>query len=64
MNLGDDYQHTIKGSGEASYKLDSRKSLKMKDMLSIPGLKNNLLSISELDEKGMIFAFVDGKFLM
>ena len=39
VKLGDDYQHPIKGSGESSYKLDSRKSIKMKDFLFVPGLK-------------------------
>ena len=29
VKLGDDYQYPIKGSGEASYKLESRKYLKM-----------------------------------
>ena len=33
VNLGDDYQYPIKWSGEASYKLDSDKSLNMKDVL-------------------------------
>ena len=46
VKLGDDYQYPIKGSGEASYKLDSEKSMKMKDVLFVPGLKKNLLSIS------------------
>ena len=48
VKLGDDYQYPIKGSGEASYKLDSGKSLKMKDVLYVPGLKKNILSISAL----------------
>ena len=39
MKLGDDYQYPIKGSGEASYKLDSGKSIKMQDVLCVPGLK-------------------------
>ena len=43
----------IKGSGESSYKLDSGKSIKMKDVLFVPGLKKNLLSIYALDAKGM-----------
>ena len=64
VKLGDDYQYPIKGSGEASYKLDSGKSLKMKDVLYVPGLKKNLLSISALDAKGMRVAFVDGQVLM
>ena len=33
VKLGDDYKYPIKGSGEASYKIDSGKSLKMKDVL-------------------------------
>ena len=64
VKLGDDYQHPIKGSGESSYKLDSRKSMKMKDVLFVPGLKKNLLSISALDEKGMRVSFIDGQVLM
>ena len=64
MKLGDYYEYPIKGSGEASYKLDSIKYLKIKDVLYVPGLKKNLLSISALDAKGMRVAFVDGQVLM
>ena len=64
VKLGDDYQYPIKGSGESSYKLDSGKSMKMKDVLFVQGLKKNLLSISTLDVKGMRIAFVDGQVLM
>ena len=64
VKLRDDYQYPIKFSGESSYKLDSRKSMKMKDVLFVPGLKKNLLSISTLDAKGMRVAFVDGQVLM
>ena len=45
VSLGDDYQYLIKGVGEASYKLDWGNPLKMKDVLYVPGLKKNLLSI-------------------
>ena len=64
MKLGDDYQYPIKGSGEYSYKLDSGKYLTMKEVLFVPGLKKNLLSISALDAKGMWVAFVDGQVIM
>ena len=59
MKLGDDYQYLIKGVGEASYKLDSRKAMRMKDMIYVPGLKKNLLLILALDEKVFRVAFVD-----
>ena len=38
--------------------------MKMKDVLIVPGLKKNLLSISALDAKCMRVAFVDGQVLM
>ena len=60
VKLGDDYQYTIKGVGEASYKLQSGKQLKIKDVLYVPGLKKNLLSISGLEKKGFRVAFMDG----
>ena len=64
VKLGDDYQYTIKGSGESSYKLDSGKSLTMKEVLFVLGLKKNLLSISTLDAKGMRVAFIDGQVII
>ena len=64
VKIGDGYQYPIKGSGEASYKIDSKKSLKMKDVIYVLGFKKNLLSISTLDAKGMRVAFVDGQVLM
>ena len=62
--MGDEYQYPIKGISESSYKLDSRTSMKMKEVLYVPGLKKNLLSISALDKKGYIVSFIDGKVLM
>ena len=64
VKLGDDFQYPLKGSGEASYKLNSGKYLKMKDVIYVPGLKNNILSISALDAKGMRVTFVDGQVLI
>ena len=64
MKLGDDDQYPIKGSGESSYKLDSGKFMKMKDVLFVPGLKKNILSISILDAKGMRFSFIYGQVIM
>ena len=64
VKLGDDYQCPIKGSGEASYKLDFKKSLKMKYVLYVPGLKKNLLFVSALDAKGKRVSFVDDQVIM
>ena len=64
VKLGDDYQYPIKGSGEYSYKLDSGKSLTMKEVLFVQRLKKNILSISALDAKEMRVAFIDGQVIM
>src|SRR5713101_6838357 len=64
VKLGDDYQYPIKGKGESSYKLDSRMSMTMKEVLFVTGLKKNLLSIYVLDAKGMRVAFIDGQVIM
>ena len=62
--MGDDYQYPIKGIGESSYKFDFGTSMKMKEVLYVPVLKENLLSISALDKKGYRVSFIDGKVLM
>ena len=64
VSLGDDYQYTIKGISESRYKLDTGTSMKMKEVLYVPGLKKNLLSISSLDKKGYRVSFIDGHVLM
>ena len=50
--------------GESTYKLDSRTPMRMKDVLYVPGLTKNLLSISVLDKKGFRVAFIYGEVLM
>ena len=64
VKLCDDYQYPTKGSGEYSYKTYSRKYLTIKDVLYVPGLKNNLPSITALDAKGMRVTFVNVQVIM
>ena len=52
VSLGDNYQYPIKAIDKTSYKLDSGTPMKMKEVLYVPSLKKNLLSISSLDKKG------------
>jgi hypothetical protein len=64
VSLGDDYQYPIKGMGEATYKLDSRTPMRMKDVLYVLGFKKNLLSISALDKKGFMVPLKYSEVLM
>ena len=38
--------------------------MKMKEVLYVPGLKKNILSILDLEERGFRVAFVDGQVLV
>ena len=64
VKLRDGYQYPTKGSGESSYKIDSKKSLKIKDVLYVPQLRKNILSTSALDAKGIRVAFINGEVLI
>ena len=64
VSLGYDYQYAIKGIGKYIYKIESGTSMKMKEVLYVPDLKNNLPPISNIDNKGYIVAFIDGQVLM
>ena len=61
VSLGDDYQYPIKDIGEESYNIDSGTPMKMKEVLYVPDLKKNLLSISTLDKKGYRVSFIYGQ---
>jgi hypothetical protein len=50
--------------GESNHKLNSGNSLKMKNVLYVPGLKKNLLSISTLENKCFRFSCIDGEVIM
>ena len=64
VSLGDDYQYPIKGMGEATYNLDLGTPMRMKDVVYVPGLKNNLIFISSLDKKFFGIVFVYGEVLI
>jgi hypothetical protein len=50
--------------GQSNYKLDSRTPMKRKDVLYVPCLTKNFLSISALDKKVFRVSFIDGEVLM
>lgn len=63
MVIGDDARYLVKGSGTTSLKLDSGISLQLCDILFVPSIKRNLISISALKDKGLQIAFSEGKVL-
>jgi hypothetical protein len=63
VELGDKSTYPVEGIGQASVKLKTCNNVHLRNVLYVPGLENNLVSISFLEEKGDIIAFVDGKVL-
>jgi hypothetical protein len=59
VELGDNAKYAVKGVGAASFQLESRKPLRMSDVLYVLGLKKNLLSISVMEDRGYAVAFFE-----
>lgn len=58
--LGDDMKYLVKGVGNVSLKLNQGNTIHLQDVLYVPDLKKNLVSISEMEEKGYKVTFNDG----
>jgi hypothetical protein len=61
--LGDDARYTMKGVGSTYLQLDSGTPLHLSDVLFVPGMRRNLVSILSLENKGYKVSFSDGKVL-
>jgi hypothetical protein len=63
VELGDKITYLVEGFGQASIKLESGNHVHLSNVLYVPGLEKNLVSISCLEDKGNIIAFIDEKVL-
>lgn len=61
--IGDDACYFVKGAGYTSFQWDFGIPLHLSDVLFVPSIKRNLISISALEDKGYHVAFVDRKVL-
>ena len=59
MELGDKKGYAVKGLGSTSLELKSRLKLHLNNILYVPSLKNNFISIYCLEDKGDKIYFVD-----
>jgi transposase InsO family protein len=63
VELGDKSTYPVEGFGQASIKLESSNHVHLRNVLYVPGLEKNLVSISCLEDKGNRIAFIDEKVL-
>ena len=59
--LEDNATYTVKGIGIVTLHLNQGQVLHLQDVLYVPDLKKNLVSISAMEDKGFKVAFIDGK---
>jgi hypothetical protein len=64
MVLGDDSMVKVVGSGIVSIQRESLHPMLLRDVLYFLGLKNNLVSISTIEDRGYEVLFLDWKFLL
>jgi hypothetical protein len=63
VELGDKITYPVEGFGQASVKLKTGNNVHLSNVLYVPSLENNRVSISCLEDKGNRISFVDGKVL-
>ena len=64
VEMGDETSYSIQGIGSTLFSLDSGTELRTTEILYVPGIKKNLLSVSALEDKGFRVTFMDGKALL
>ena len=62
--LGDNATYLVKGTGTVTLHLSQGQVLCLQDVLYVPNLKKNLVSILAMEDKGFNVAFTDGKVCM
>jgi len=61
IEMGDDGRYSATGIGTISFERESGKPFILKDVMHVPGLKKNLISVAMLEDKGYDVVFSKGK---
>ena len=64
VELGDEVRYEVNGVGSISLHLESRATLHLEEVLYVPGLKKNLISVLVLENKGYSVVFFEKKALL
>jgi hypothetical protein len=64
VEIGDEKCYKIEGVGSISFKLESRVILHVDEVLYVPGLKKNQISLETLEENGYWVIFKDKKLVV
>ena len=61
IEMGDDGRYSATSIGTISFERESGKTFILKDVMHVPGLKKNLISVAMLEDKGYDVVFSEGK---
>ena len=61
VELGDDGRYSVTNIGTITFQRASGKLFHLKDVVHVPGLKKNLISIAMLEDRGYDVVFSEGK---
>eukprot|EP00253_Pinus_taeda_P030166 PITA_30166 len=61
IEMGDDGRYSATGNGTISFERESGKPFVLKEVMHVPGLKKNLISVAMLEDKGYDVVFSEGK---
>ena len=61
IEMGDDGRYCVTDIGTITFERDSSKPFTLKDVMHVPGLKKNLVSVMMLEDRGYHIVFSEGK---
>jgi hypothetical protein len=61
--LGDDARYSVKGAVTSTFQLDYDMKIQLREVIYVPGMKRNLVSICALEYKGYKVTFSEGRVL-
>ena len=61
IEMGDDGQYSVTSIGTITFERESSNPFLFKDVMHVPGLKKNLVSVAMLEDKGYDVVFSEGK---
>ena len=59
--MGDDGRYSATDIGTISFERESDKPFVLKEVMHVPGLKKNLISVAMLEDKGYDVVFSEGR---
>ena len=61
IEMGNDGRYSVTGNGTITFERESGNPFLLKNVMHVPGLKKNLVSVAMLEDRGYDVVFSEGK---